>query len=76
MERNKLRFANVLRAFGVLCWIVGACWGWDEGSRQFIDGTQVVDYFSLSGAFGVWFCSLGAGLLFWALGKLMDLLDK
>lgn len=73
---KKLTLPKLMRWVAVLIFVIGAGLGYDAGSKQVVVDTQVFESFDLWLALLCWFLSFALGLLFLAVARILELLDK
>ena len=73
---KKLTLSNLLRWIAVLIFIIGAGLGYDAGSKQLVLDGDLIETFDLWLALLFWFLSFALGVLFLAVARILELLDR
>ena len=73
---KKFSLQHMIRAIAVLIFIVGAFMGYDMGDKMITVDQKVLYQFDLWLALLVWFLAFAAGMLFFSIAKIIDLLEK
>ena len=67
---------NLLRWIAVLIFLIGAGLGWDAGDKHLFVDERILETFALWLALLYWFLSFALGVLFLAVARILELLDK
>lgn len=73
---KKFSLQHIIRAIAVLIFIVGAFMGYDIGDKMITVDQEVLYLFDFWLALLVWFLAFAAGMLFFSIAKIIDLLEK
>lgn len=73
---KKFSLQHMIRVIAVLIFIVGAFMGYDIGEKMVTVDQEVLYQFDLWLALLVWFLAFAAGMLFFSIAKIIDLLEK
>lgn len=73
---KKFSLQHIIRAIAVLIFIVGAFMGYDIGNKMITVDQEVLYLFDFWLALLVWFLAFAAGMLFFSIAKIIDLLEK
>ena len=73
---KKITLPKLLRWIAVLIFIIGAGLGYDAGDKQFVADGRVIETFDLWLALLYWFITFALGVLFIAVARILDLLDR
>ena len=73
---KKITLPKLMRWIAVLIFIIGAGLGYDAGDKQIVVDGQVFDNFDLWLALLYWFLTFALGILFLAMARILELLDK
>ena len=73
---KKITLPQIMRWIAVLIFIIGAGLGYDAGDKQIFAGGQVFENFDLWLALLVWFLSFALGILFIAVARILERLDR
>lgn len=73
---KKITLPKLMRWIAILIFIIGAGLGYDAGDKQiWVDG-QLFESFDLWLALLYWFIVFALGILFIAIAKILELLDR
>lgn len=73
---KKITLPKLMRWIAVLIFIIGAGLGYDAGDKQvWVDG-QLFESFDLWLALLYWFIAFALGILFIAVARILELLDR
>ena len=73
---KKITLPKLLRWIAVLIFIIGAGLGYDAGDKQLVVDGRVIETFDLWLALLYWFITFALGVLFIAVSRILDLLDR
>ena len=73
---KKITLPKLMRWIAVLIFIIGAGLGYDAGDKQIVVDGQVFENFDLWLALLYWFLTFALGILFLAMARILELLDK
>lgn len=73
---KKINLPKLLRWIAVLIFIIGAGLGYDAGDKQLVVDGRVIETFDLWLALLYWFITFALGVLFIAVARILDLLDR
>lgn len=73
---KKITLPKLLRWIAVLIFIIGAGLGYDAGDKQLMADGRVIETFDLWLALLYWFIIFALGVLFIAVARILDLLDR
>lgn len=73
---KKITLPKLLRWIAVLIFIIGAGLGYDAGDKQLVVDGRVIETFDLWLALLYWFITFALGVLFIAVARILDLLDR
>ena len=73
---KKIPLPKLLRWIAVLIFIIGAGLGYDAGDKQLVVDGRVIETFDLWLALLYWFITFALGVLFIAVARILDLLDR
>ena len=73
---KKITLPKLLRWIAVLIFIIGAGLGYDVGDKQLVVDGRVIETFDLWLALLYWFITFALGVLFIAVSRILDLLDR
>ena len=73
---KKITLPKLMRWIAVLIFILGAGLGYDAGDKQLVADSRVIETFDLWLALLYWFIAFALGILFLAVARILELLDK
>ena len=73
---KKITLPKLMRWISVLIFIIGAGLGYDAGDKQVVLDGQVIELFSFWLALLYWFLTFALGILFLAVARILELLDR
>lgn len=73
---KKIKIQNLLRFISVLVLIAGVCTGYDLADKMVLINQTIAYQFDFLLAICIWLGTTAFVLLFWALAKIIDLLEK
>lgn len=73
---KKITLPKLMRWIAVLIFILGAGLGYDAGDKQLVVDSRVIETFDLWLALLYWFIAFALGILFLAVARILELLDK
>jgi len=73
---KKITLPKLLRWIAVFIFIIGAGLGYDAGDKQLVADGRVIETFDLWLALLYWFISFALGVLFIAVAKILEILDR
>ena len=73
---KKLTLSNLLRWIAILIFMIGAGLGYDAGSKQLVADGCVIETFDLWLALLYWFLAFALGILFLAVARILELLNR
>ena len=73
---KKITLPKLLRWIAVLIFIIGAGLGYDAGDKQLVVDGRVIETFDLWLALLYWFITFALGVLYIAVARILDLLDR
>lgn len=73
---KKITLPKLLRWIAVLIFIIGAGLGYDAGDKQLVVDGRIIETFDLWLALLYWFITFALGVLFIAVARILDLLDR
>lgn len=73
---KKITLPQIMRWTAVLIFLIGAGIGYDAGGKQLVVDARVIETFDLWLALLVWFLSFALGILFIAVARILEILDK
>lgn len=73
---KKITLPKLMRWTAILIFIIGAGLGYDAGDKQVVVDGQVFENFDLWLALLVWFLSFALGILFIAVARILERLDR
>ena len=73
---RKITLSKLLRWTAILIFIIGAILGWDAGDKQLVADERVIETFDLWLALLYWFFAFALGILFLAVSRIPEILDR
>ena len=73
---KKISLSRLMRWIAVLIFMIGAGLGYDAGDKQLVVDGQLFETFDLWLALLYWFLAFALGVLFLAVARILDLLDR
>jgi hypothetical protein len=73
---KKITFPKLLRWIAILIFIIGAGLGYDAGDKQLMANGRIIETFELWLALLYWCLALALGILFLAVARILELLDR
>jgi hypothetical protein len=73
---KKITFPKLLRWIAILIFIIGAGLGYDAGDKQLMANGRVIETFDLWLALLYWFLAFALGVLFLAVARILELLER
>ena len=73
---KKITLPKLMRWIAVLIFIIGTGLGYDAGDKQVVLDGQVIELFSFWLALLYWFLAFALGVLFLAVARILELLDR
>ena len=73
---KKITLPKLLRWIAVLIFIIGAGLGYDAGDKQLVVDGRIIETFDLWLTLLYWFITFALGVLFIAVARILDLLDR
>lgn len=73
---KKITLPKLMRWIAVLIFIIGAGLGYDAGDKQVWGDGQLFESFDLWLALLYWFIAFALGILFIAVARILELLDR
>ena len=73
---KKISLPRLMRWIAVLIFMIGAGLGYDAGDKQLVVDGQLFETFDLWLALLYWFLAFALGVLFLAVARILDLLDR
>lgn len=73
---KKITLPKLMRWIAIFIFIMGACLGYDAGAKQLVVDGQMIETFDLWLALLYWFLTFALGVLFLAVARILELLDR
>ena len=73
---KKISLPRLMRWIAVLIFMIGAGLGYDAGDKQLVVDGQLLETFDLWLALLYWFLAFALGILFLAVARILELLDR
>ena len=73
---KNITLPKLMRWIAILIFIIGAGLGYDAGDKQLMADGRVIETFDLWLALLYWFIAFALGILFIAVARILELLDR
>ena len=73
---KNITLPKLMRWIALLIFIIGAALGYDAGEKQLMADGRVIETFDLWLALLYWFIAFALGILFLAVARILELLDR